>query len=560
MKLIWLILLFATAASYPDVYNKAELQAVVTQRAKDGQIMLFTYASGLAQMWTQMSLELCDELNRLSYPYAVLTHDAAACDDLLAAAAGRVDPPPYCILNSVLHKTHAYGNTVLTLWIRRYHAAALFAESGVGVTLLDADTVITRDFLPLLQQYERDYALVVLGEGPANGGLWHLRASNASSAALWVIKQVERRSTLYEKFAVHSHGVDPGLRMDQDELGDALRVASTPDGSAFDFWGEYQTSAHQEHEFWQRFPQRKPITGFAWKTTAERYSSPFLPLAPCAWGAKLPTGGQSPPHPMGYGGLRPPHAAPAWGAARCARFERFAEKYELRDTPLKYQDICVPFDSEQFDETAPCEKVLQAPSWLFSHGDPLVNGWTDQIAVYHMLGVNLYWRNEGAGSHVSRYVQWLARPGMRTWRSPPTADGSPRHYVALAQHLVDAAAAHTDVVHLKRAVKHLMSHAIVNGEQPVMPRFACNATWMPRADDTALGYADHRVVDDGTWCHPSTAGLDSCFPGLHYDYTFTVPRDATVRILDALPTGGVNITELLQRTQNVCPEFFKELD
>lgn len=203
------------ASAYRDVYDKGDLRAIIREQSKDAHIILFTYVAGLQRMWQDMSLELCSELNERRYPYVVLTHDAASCDDLLAAAAGRVDPPPVCILDSVLHKTHGYGNSVLTLWVRRYHAAALLAEAGVSVTLLDADTIIKQDFVPVLRRLERDYALIVLGEGPANGGLWHLRASNSSSAALWVIKQVERRTTLLEKFKVHDHDHDAGIHMDQ---------------------------------------------------------------------------------------------------------------------------------------------------------------------------------------------------------------------------------------------------------------------------------------------------------------------------------------------------------
>lgn len=508
-------------SAYRDVYDKNDLSSVIREHSKDGHIILFTYVAGLQRMWKDMALELCSELNYRSYPYVVLTHDAASCDDLLAAAAGRVNPPPVCILDSVLHKTHGYGNSVLTLWVRRYHAAALLAEAGVSVTLLDADTILTQDFVPVLRRLERDYALIVLGEGPANGGLWHLRASNSSSAALWVIKQVERRSTLYEKFKVHWHGIDPGLRMDQDLVGDAIRVAATPDGSAFDFWNDFSSSAHKEHEFWQHFPQKEPTRGFQWLTRPTTMPSPWL-AAPCAW-----------------------------DAATCARFEKFAAKYELRNAPTRYADICVPFDSEQFHEMAPCEKVLNAPQWLFSHGDPLVNNFENQIAVYHLLGVNLYFADEGSGSHVSRYVQWLARPGMRTYRE---THGKP--YVQLAQHLVDASCHHADVAHVRRLVKHLMNYAIGAGAMPVLPRFACNCTWIKRGDDTRLGHSDHRVVDDGEWCHPSTAGLDSCFPGAHYTHTFLVPSGARVETLETLPMNHT-MTDELRQTHKDCAAFFE---
>lgn len=508
-------------SAYRDVYDKNDLSSVIRDHSKDGHIILFTYVAGLQRMWKDMSLELCSELNERRYPYVVLTHDAASCDDLMAAAAGRVDPLPVCILDSVLHKSHGYANSVLTLWVRRYHAAALLAEAGVSVTLLDADTIVTQDFVPVLRNLERDYALIVLGEGPANGGLWHLRASNSSSAALWVIKQVERRTTLLEKYKVHDHDHDAGVHMDQDELGDALRVATDPQGSAFDFWGDFKDSPFKDHQLWQRFPQKQPTNGFQWKTApGETMPSPWLPKR-CEW-----------------------------DVATCDRFDRFAKKYELRDAPVRYADICVPFDSEQFDETAPCEKVLNAPQWLFSHGDPLVNGFENQIAVFHLLGVNLYWSDEGSGSHASRYVQWLARPGMKTYRE---THGRP--YVQIAQHMVDATCIHSDAAHIRRLVKHLMNYAIGAAAMPVMPRFACNCSWIKHGDDSFMGHSDHRVVDDGQHCYPSTAGFDSCFPGGTYSYPFLVPPDASVETLETLPVNYTTTDELRQ-THRDCASFF----
>jgi hypothetical protein len=525
MRLLIVLLCTAVAArAYTDIYRRTDLAHVVASDSRNGQIMLFTYVAGLARMWQDMAIELCEELNSLHYPYVVLVHDAASCADLLTASAGRVSKPPSCILDSVLHKTHGYSNSVLTLWVRRYHAAALFAEAGVSVTLLDADTIITRDFLPILKAYEKDYALIVLGEGPANGGLWHLRASNSSSAALWVIKQVERRSTLLEKYKVHDHNHEPGLHMDQDELGDALRVATDPDGSAFDFYGDWKDSPYPDHEVWKRFPQKAPSHGFSWKIAeGKTLPSPFLPRT-CAW-----------------------------EPATCARFDKFAAKYELRNAPVRYAEIRVPFDSEQYDETAAPERVLNAPYWLFSHGDPLVNGFTDQIAVYHLLGVNLYWAETGSGSHASRYVQWLARPRMQTYRELRT------DYVELSQHLVDTASAHADAVHIKHLVKHLMTYAVDTGRLPVLPRFSCNSQWIKRGNESYLGYEDHRVVDDGTWCYPSTAGFDSCFPGVHYSYPFLTPTGARVETLETLPLL-YETSEQLRRAQTACPAFFKELE
>jgi len=267
---------------------------------------------------------------------------------------------------------------------------------------------------------------------------------------------------------------------------------------------------------------------FAWRPTSQRHSSPFLHKS-CPWPDD---------------------------AQRCARLARFEQKNALRDVPLYYADICVPWDAEQFDESAPCEKVLNAPLWLFHHGDPLRKGFEDQVAAYHLLGIELTWMNNGPGSHASRYIQWLARPGMST----VTLDAK-RQYVALAGELVAKAAAHADVVHIKSLLKHFFNQAISDGKVPVMPRFSCDSPWIKRGEDSFLGIDDLRVVDDGADCYPSAAGFDSCWPNVHYTYPFTLERlgmkyETYTAVSHAAPDP---LTEAHKEYHEKCKAYFEEL-
>jgi Nucleotide-diphospho-sugar transferase len=471
--------------------------------------------------------ELAYQLEHRGYTnYFILTHDDESCAEL---ADDKISPT--CIHNSVTHKTHGYddNNKHFKLWVARYHSCALFSAAGFGCTLLDADTVIQQDFMPLLKEFEKEYSLINLGEGIANGGMWHLRASNASSAGLWVIKQIERRSALMRKWRDADPGKrDPGLKPDQDELGEALRVAAAPDGSAFDFYGDWVDSQHKDHPFWAEYPQSAPTTMFTWKGTKEHYSSPWLHPT-CPWAGE---------------------------PERCARLATFERKNALRDVPLFYQDICVPWDAEEYDESAPCEKVLNAPLWLFHHGDPLRKGFEDQVAAYHLLGIELTWMNHGPGSHASRYIQWLARPGMST----VTLDAS-KSYVALADALVEKAAGHEDVVHIKMLLKHFFNQAITDGKVPVMPRFSCSSPWIAKGDDSYLGINDLRVVDDGKDCYPSAAGFDSCWPNVHYVYPFTlkrlnIPWTLYETVSHAPPA---ELTPLHKELHESCKAYFEEL-
>ena len=517
------LLILSVSEAYPDLYVSQDLRQVVQHHTRDGHVVLFTYVANLEHMWRDMTMELCAELNDRKDPYLVLTHDDKSCDELISVSVGRLETPPVCVLDSVLHKTHGYPNDVLTLWVRRYHAASLLSEAGVSVTLMDADSIITHDFVPILRNLEREYALIALGEGPINGGLWHLRASNSSSAALWVIKQVERRTTLLEKYKVHDHDHDPGIQMDQIEVGDALRVASDPNGSAFDFWSDFRSSSLKNHEVWRRFPQTEPTRGFEWRLAPHMMRSPWTAADTCEYA----------------------------NPDTCLRFEAFVKQYDLRESPTLFADLCVPFDSEQYDETAPCEKILRAPTWLFSHGDPLVNGFPSTIAVYHLLGVNSWWGEQGSGSHVSRYAQWLARPGMKTYRE--RHDGV---YLKAPDLLIKAACAHKDISRTRLLVKHVMNSALSKNAMAIMPQFPCDCAWIRKGNTSYLGFEDHRVVDDGGRCYPAPAGWDSCFPGIHFTYPFLVPSNATVETLSRLPNDNDD-NDKHEHVRHACASFFE---
>ena len=544
LLLLFALVLHASCASYPDLNKRLDLERVIEEHAREGQLVLFTYtpadaSAGLkSAMWRSMCVELAYELEARSTPYVVLTHTAEACDELRAASS-LVHPP--CVLNSVTHRTHGYNAaSVETLWVARYHACALLAEAGVGCTLLDGDTVLNRDFLPLLRQYEEEYSLIVLREGgSSNGGLWHLRASDQSGAGLWIIRQIERRSTLYEKFKVHSAvdgGADPGLRMDQDILADVLRVASkagrfgSGNASAFDFAGEYERSEHKDHEFWKRFPQEPSSGGYGWEATAETYSSPYLP-ASC-------------PFPD--------------DAAKCGRLAAFQAKWRMRDVPLEFMRIAVPFDSEHYDESAPPEKVLSAPLWLFAHGDVMAGGFDDQVAVVHLLYTDLQWHNVGQGSHVGRWVQWLARPGVHTFAMPPGT-----RYLALSQPLVDAASNHREVMRLKHLIKQAALTAAATNRTLVLPPFACTSPWVKVSDTNAVGVEDHRVVlaADGL-CYPAPAGWNSCFPGVHFVYPFMELGEGAGARTQVLTDASADPprTQLTEELEKLCPDFFSEVD
>jgi len=284
----------------------------------------------------------------------------------------------------------------------------------------------------------------------------------------------------------------------------------------------------QDHTFWKRFPQTRPErTWEGWMTTKELYSSPWLKET-CPW----------------------------TDSGRCERLRTFERKNNLRDVPLQYLPICTPWDSDDYDERAPdrCQLALNAPLWMWHHGDPLRKGFEDQIAAYHLLGIELQWLDEGPGSHTSRFVQWLVRPGMEAVRCDPSL-----RYVAMSDAAVAAASNHTGALRIKALLKRFLSHAVSEGKMPVMPRFSCDSPWIKRGDDSFLGINDLRVVDDGAECFPSAAAFDSCWPFKHFVYPGQLLRqNITWEVYDAVPASTPD-SATLQEYRRACNSYFEEL-
>lgn len=468
------------------------LQSVAHEVAIDNQIILFTYRSGIARMWKDMTIQLAFSLEQLGLEnYVILADNDLSCDEItLASNLVR----PRCITNSVLHRTHGYdGSSMTDLWVVRYHTAAAFSEAGFGVTLMDADCAVTNNFMPYLKQMEVEYALVVLQEGPANGGLWHLRASKSkASAALWIIKQIERQTTLFMKHKIHEHGKDAGITMDQVILGNAIRVAADPDGSAFDFWESFFHASEEQkrHEIWTRHPQQEQ-PAFQFQKSSTRDILPFRSTL-CS------------------------------GMDACEkRLTNFLHNQIFVQAAssdyVQFAVIRTPFDAEDFDESEGPEKILRAPAWLWSHGDPLENGFTDQTLVYHLLGVTKSWQaGERAGGHIGRYAQWIVRPGMKSIQ-PPVG----KRFAELEQNLVDHAA-RQNFETMQVLIRDFFDHCAFQGFIPIVPAFSCASPWLKKSEESLLGIYDHRVVDDGNSCFPSPMNGDNCIPNEHYFYPMTV--------------------------------------
>lgn len=412
--------------------------------------------------------------------------------------------------------------------------------------------MVTRPFLPVLASLERKYALVVLREGPANGGTWHLRASPPHSAALWVIRQVERVTLLFAAAMAHAAAAnasaglqDPGLAMDQDVLARAIRVATTPGGSAFDWWEAYVKSAHKARpcggrgraglEVWRNSTLRSPFPPPRLSVVAAFLCGPPSPSFACAQDHELwlqhPQEAPSRPTELwtdaDLAGLAQQWPPPEDDGSEPPeqRARRAALRARLGAQTATQVVIRTPFDDEAYDEEGgdSGELLLQAPDWLWAHGDALEAGFASEVGVYHLLFTNKAFTPPRVGAHVGRWAAWLARPGMP---SVPPLDPA-RPLLAANQRLVDAAAA-AGFAQLRALLGMLATRAGLAGRTPVLPRLSCAQAWIAQDNTTQAGYRDHKVVDDGVWRARSLSVVARLFFACaHYPLHPAFPRPPT---------------------------------
>ena len=217
---------------WPDLYDPEKLKSVAASLARDRELILFSFGHEpnevLQRMWVYTTVAFVENLRKLGYEHLLaLAFDDNECSAL--AAGFTESPPPQCGWSSVTLRTSGYmgGKYVRALWVQRYHTAAALAELGYNVLMMDIDAVVARDVYPLLQAMPDKYKYVFQRESPVNGGFFYLRNVTSKSPCVWLLKQVERRSSLYSKYrAQYPEEKPPGMPMDQDLLSGLFRVAA----------------------------------------------------------------------------------------------------------------------------------------------------------------------------------------------------------------------------------------------------------------------------------------------------------------------------------------------
>ena len=385
---------------------------------------------------------------------------------------------------------------MLHLWALRYFTIVQLARNGVHVFMHDLDVVFHRDpyadfDVPPLS----NATLICLGEGPCNGGMMYVRDPHPNGAALWVLSQVERRDSTARQLAAKDGTAGPGLVMDQDVLGCALRVAVT-NSSTWDWWKTYELG-NQQHPFWKEHPQSSPKMGFQWQQTSVKYSSPALAHGRCPYN----------------------------DTAVCARLAAAATKFELVEAPAKWATMFVPPDEPV---QGPSEIIMDAPLWTFTHGTQSQEGYNYDLSVApvsamtHLLGTELNFAETLIGSHTGRFVHAQAAGYI----SPVALMGTNTlvRLLHLDQELVDAAANSSTINPLRDLLRRFVLTAAAANLLPVLPQVPCFSPWVKRSDTAAWGVFDRRLIMVGTAAEPqcfvASTGWDSCWGWMQVAFAF----------------------------------------
>lgn len=533
-----------------DLAVDEQLEEVLSKRMYNKELLLFVFdarehcraeCDGLRRSWLEDALAMVAQLNDIGFAhYVALAAHPNACQELHDNWPSDAGPGPSCVVSSALGNRTGNSNwghhlDVLQLWAARYYTIVELAKRGVHVFMHDMDMIFHRDPYADLYSPPLDKAtLVCLGEGPCNGGMMYVRDPHPDGGALWVLRQIERRDTL-ARVLEQTTGTNPGLVMDQNVLGDALRV-STTNSSTWDWWDTYE-HGHKEHPFWTEHPQSQPALGFQWRPWGDAtYTAPAV-LAGCPY---------------------PNHTDV------CARWETAVKKHDLQDKPVMHAVMHVPPDEPV---RGPSEVIMMAPQWTFTHGTFSQLGWNYDrglpmpiTAMTHLLGTDLDFAETMIGSHTGRFVQ--AHAGG--YLSPVALMGTNTmvRLLHLDQALVDEAANSSTSMPLRDVLRQFSLMAVSTGLLPVMPQVPCFSPWVTRSDESPWGLSDRRLVMVGTalepQCFVAASGWDSCWGWMQVAFAFDElarpeSRNVTTVEVPLTAAGKVHATAWLGLVREAAP-------
>ena len=465
--------------------------------------------------WLDFAVTLCWQLTHAGlHHYAAIGGVPQDCLELHATFFRLFPslPPPACVFAT------PPGASVEALWAARWTVVTEVLKRGVNVLALDADTARESLLPPRLvpsalshppppavhrDPYEELHApclasVNLLGlqerEWEANGGFMYIRGAAPGGPVHWLLSQVARRHALFaaERAATGSW---PGRVMDQIAIQNALRVAASANGSAWDFAGgggwEPEFAAAP---FWKRHPQPPPVAKgnkFAPTGSVMRPLPADCPSA-AAWEARLAAqeeegGGELPAHTL------------ARLVAEAAPPLRPAGLIELR----------VPADAGegwQGEGAGKVELLAWAPATLIRLGEWVHKGsWAAAEgegtlqAVTHLMGTRGSWMStrERAADDLSHSARIGVMQAHGLW--PPQlsqahAEDSGARLLFLSPRLSDLASLHDSALRLRNLIARALVAAIISNRTLVLPRVPCESAWIRKSDAAVHGIDEPRLI------------------------------------------------------------------
>ena len=486
--------------------DAADLDAIVAARAFAGELLFFQFESHRAR-WLHFAVNMAAQLTAVGYHhYVALAAFAEDCQRLHArwrallpdAAA---QPLPACAVAELPAHGAPEALEHHGFWAGRYAFLTAMVERRVNAMLLDLDITLHYDvYADLAEPCLANATLLFLAEqGGPNAGFVYARGAHPDGAARWVLAQIERRYTLFAAQR-SATGSSPGNTWEQDTLKDAVRVASSPNGSHWDM----SAGGDEAHPFWKAHPQGNYSRGNATTLVALNASAQACPAA-----SRFDDAGS--------------------GA--------FGRNYKLHEAPASMQRLYKPADAPGLPQAQlPPEHLLYVPGYFMQYGNVVNTGWHAAkmpSAATHLLRAQGIWLPttsmvDSIYSHVSRIANMHA---FGFWLPELfEAEAASKPLMFLKESVVAAASRRPKVDALRELLARALHAAALTQRVLVLPPLPCSSPWLQRSEDTNghSGVADGRVV-----VVPRAGGGADCYVGAH-SYEFCWPWDHTAYAFDPI--------------------------
>ena len=382
-------------------------------------------------------------------------------------------PVPACVVHP------PPGDTVEALWVARWTLlAALVSLGTVNVLLVDADTVFHRDPYAELHAPCLAAAQLVLlqdrGWEP-NGGWLYVQGALPGGPVHWVTSQVARRYALFSAQRAAT-GRWPGRTMDQIALQNAVRVAASANGSAWDFAGGGAWQAEfADHPLWREHPPE-----------------------PQGMNRLAPTGETRRPLPQDC------PSAQVREAELGPPTERTLARL-VRDVGLPLQTdglyaLRVPTDAGSGWDARLEEALVWAPASVVLLGALIhLGSWVQPPveAMTHLMAARGTWMatREAAAEDVGHSARIGVMQAHGLW--PPQlslARTATVRLLFLSPRLVELAAQRNSATRLRRLVARAMVAAVNSSRLLVLPEVSCDSPWIGRSAAAVHGLDEPRIL------------------------------------------------------------------